>query len=750
MSYATKLLYGPIVQGPQGTGSYASTPFARVKLDGANHASAQIFSVPHDGTITHIGFLCSGIGGNPPAYNVGIVTLDANGLPTTTAYGGSTNTTYDFTSTSLHWIALPVAATANAGDLAAVHIWDAVPAPDAANYVYVVSDNNLGGYYTTLPRRAYKTGFGYAQPEGMMPGYAIRYSDGEECLHPAIAYTGDFFDSTSTPDEVGCLIDLPFGGTVYGCRVGFNAMEVGSSLEARLYDLSGTLVASTVVSSQYYINAGWDYSEADLYWEPVSVLAGTYRLTVLATAAGNRLWLFGFEYDNATGRSAVTEGARWQKTERTDLGAWTDTATELPWMGLWFSEIGDPDAPEQVTYLPKIWTHHRSVNLPISLWRPYFDPSTFTFNPKSSYVTTIHDAEDYSHKISATGGYWESSFTIKGSAEIADEWLDEGLGRHVEVHDEAGVLIWEGFVNEINVSSGGFSVSAGPLTEVANRIYTHYEELDTTTNPPTNNGPMVAGPYTDTDSIEKYGVWEKVFRAGELTTTEAEQVAQLYLEKYSWPQLSKDVELGSEQSSEVSIDIDCVGYVRRLDYPYTQSILSGGIDLSDKIGMILTYDNTINNLFSVVNSEIAANTFQVQNYEDQYRLAWELLKQLVDEGDLALNRYMIGVYKNRRFFYAQIPEVISYQQHLTDPNQRIENMSGMEIMPWNVLPGKWLIFPDFMVGRVPPGLPLNKDPRVMYIEEVSYKTPYSVTLSQTPVDKVTTRIQQLSLRNQAW
>ena len=54
----------------------------------------------------------------------------------------------------------------------------------------------------------------------------------------------------------------------------------------------------------------------------------------------------------------------------------------------------------------------------------------------------------YSHTINALGGYWSMSFKIAGDERIMEDWIADGLGRHVVLHDDALVVAWEGFAKK--------------------------------------------------------------------------------------------------------------------------------------------------------------------------------------------------------------------------------------------------------------------------------------------------------------
>ena len=55
----------------------------------------------------------------------------------------------------------------------------------------------------------------------------------------------------------------------------------------------------------------------------------------------------------------------------------------------------------------------------------------------------------YNHVLEAFGGCWSAQFTLGESRLQAENWLEEGLGRHIETRSDVGYLRWSGFVNSV-------------------------------------------------------------------------------------------------------------------------------------------------------------------------------------------------------------------------------------------------------------------------------------------------------------
>jgi len=362
-----------------------------------------------------------------------------------------------------------------------------------------------------------------------------------------------------------------------------------------------------------------------------------------------------------------------------------------------------------------------------------------------AYLDTLTVAMDnWQHEIRAVGGYWSAQFTIRDRQQKVEDWL-EGLGRRIEVRDEVGIVIWEGFVNRVSVSAGPLSIERGPLTAITNKVKVVYSTLDASVNPPVLGDVVFSTATEDTDSQTLFGIVEKTLAVGGVTATEAEQTRDTYLAENAYPETSSNFSMG--QGEAFSVTVECLGYVHWLDlYPYNQEVDTGTINLSAKITDALGADP--NSFISTDYSRVTANTVQVPDYDNRDLSAWGIIKDLIAKGDANDNRYNFGIYADRIAVYEQIPSEIEYQLRLGDPEQRIENIVGGRVKPWNVLPGKWCFFPDFLVGLSEPDS-LKEDPRALFIESVIFRLPRGIQLTGAKVSSLQQKINRLGLQGLA-
>ena len=330
---AVKTLWGPASIGDVRVTSSALSGNA---LNDADNAVGWAFNVPVDGSITDIGVYLTAENGTSPAYNCGLVTLDSSGRPTTTAYGGSAVTSAQWTSTGWKWVTLSTPATAAAGDWAAVHVYPGT-APDGSNNVSIVSSaivassgDGIAQVYTTA-----WTGTAGA------PAMAIKYATGaiygfalsSNTVHVQIR-------SNTTPDEIGCLFQVPAQMTCSGARVFAFGSGWGSAATAEviLYNAAGTALATTTIGDKDYVD---DSPTVNVYWDGVTLSANTdYRIAIKPGVGTNGdIYTPKWTFESTAARAAVPEGARWQYTSRADAGAWTDDSASVCPMGLWVSDI---------------------------------------------------------------------------------------------------------------------------------------------------------------------------------------------------------------------------------------------------------------------------------------------------------------------------------------------------------------------------------------------------------------------------
>lgn len=347
----------------------------------------------------------------------------------------------------------------------------------------------------------------------------------------------------------------------------------------------------------------------------------------------------------------------------------------------------------------------------------------------------------YSHDIQAMGGYWTANLTFKGNQLDLEEWLANGLGRHVEVYGPSLTKVWEGFVNQVKIRLGGLSVTRGPLTGIANNAALIYSTVDTSTDPPVVGTRETSSFVQDTDSQGLYGIVTKILSSGGIPEDEVTTLLSTYVTENKNPETSQSFSIGSQ--GQMVLTLECLGYVHWTKlYTYNQTASTGTANLSAIFAAILAADP--NSLISTSTVDIDSNTLAVKQYYNDNDVAWKLLSGLVAKGDASFNRYVWGIYDDRVPAYNAIPTTIDYLQYLSSAGQHVETLAGVEVFPWDVRPGRWLQVPDFLIGQSQPSN-LREDQRNILIESVTYRMPWQLDIKGGKSDKLPQTLAQLGL-----
>ena len=364
-----------------------------------------------------------------------------------------------------------------------------------------------------------------------------------------------------------------------------------------------------------------------------------------------------------------------------------------------------------------------SINITAPLWR------TSNWQENISALVT-----SYRHNLLSVGGYWSAEFGLKGGLETLEEWADGGLGRHVEVRNAALDIIWEGFVNQVDATIGRLTLTIGQLLDVTNIADLVYSFIDSGPGPPTVGLRRNTGVVENEDSQNKWGVRMKVLSTAGATPATAQQLLDMFMAENYYP--PKEQTFNNTIVSKPRLSIQCLGYVHWMDYVYNQQVTTGDGNVSDKLLNILTGTdagaippapyNLNSTWLPFSTTHVDENTSQTKLWEEDDHLAWYLAQELTSLGDAALNRWLFGIYAGREVWYHPAPTGVEYLQRITGESDAIFSMGGTEVFPWDLKPGKWMMFPDFMATRRHPDN-LREDPRAMFIESVDYTAPYTVS-----------------------
>ena len=373
--------------------------------------------------------------------------------------------------------------------------------------------------------------------------------------------------------------------------------------------------------------------------------------------------------------------------------------------------------------------------LPLLVYGPLVQPRRFISDDLAFKMG------DLKMTPAAWGGYWSLTFPIVGQQHSIEDWIEDGLGRHVELYSPGLAPIFEGFVSEVSADIGGYSMTIGPLLDTcANRIRCAYAPEQT------DVGAVGMRTFTawnnDTTSQGKYGIIERVLTTSASSQAEAEQIRDITLTETAAPERSERDNLGSSVTPRASIT--CLGYSHWLK-AYTYENATTGTSAADvKIQAVLTADP--NGLFSTDYSYVTANAGTTPaTQETERRTAWNIIQGIVALGDTAFNRWVFGLYKNRKAWYNAITDTTKYARRLSAPRQSLEGYtSGVRVHPWDVQPAEWVFYTDLLTGALP-GATRRRDSRYLFIEEGNYQVPWALTLNGAKVSKLDQMLNRMGL-----
>jgi hypothetical protein len=328
----------------------------------------------------------------------------------------------------------------------------------------------------------------------------------------------------------------------------------------------------------------------------------------------------------------------------------------------------------------------------------------------------------YSHEIAADGGFMKATISLLGNQQVAEDWLADGLGRHVSIEGPAGEIVWQGAINRISIRLGSLSLAIGPLLDLRNRIYVAYNPTDYSITPPASGSRVVTAAANDIDSQALYSILPAVYSLSNLSDAAALAARNRILDELRWPHSTDDMSLGG--GGEVSIDLECVGYGDWLLYPYTAAG-TGTINASAKVLAVLAANPNIAWL-ALDTTFVDTNALQVGKEETDYSTAARIIQEVVSQGGTSQERWVFGVYDSLKVYYNAAPTDVEYHQRIASSNTEFETPDGEHIPPWNVRPGRWVLRPDLLVGRIEPAIASRREPRERFIESVSYTAPWGL------------------------
>jgi hypothetical protein len=174
---------------------------------------------------------------------------------------------------------------------------------------------------------------------GHYPSFALKYDDGTYAsiaplgLPISAGVSSRNFASNSTPDERGLYFSFPTGVKIDGGWIHLD-LNASSPVDMVLYDTDGTTVLASMTLDPDVVVTNDPQFRRFLFSSEITLVAGAfYRLVMKPTSTTSSV-MYEISVTSAAVMDAMPGGANFHLTTRTDAGAWTQTATSRPWMGV--------------------------------------------------------------------------------------------------------------------------------------------------------------------------------------------------------------------------------------------------------------------------------------------------------------------------------------------------------------------------------------------------------------------------------
>lgn len=314
--------------------------------------------------------------------------------------------------------------------------------------------------------------------------------------------------------------------------------------------------------------------------------------------------------------------------------------------------------------------------------------------PSSVYVGNLQGRiASYTHSITDQCGFESMTLTLDVTLDEALSWLQNGLGRSVEVDSPDADRVWEGLLVGVSARVGQKTASVS-LDTMSNRVrcvYTTVLGMPGTTTAINNVGSQAI-----------YGVKDRVVSLAASTATSAANKAAIVLAAAAYPRSNEATQAATGVAGEIQLTLSFAGWYTTLGWLVTSNTTTTNAVTTTQVGTLLTTAAGVNafidtSTFNI--TPVSNTTTQLINANTTIR---EKIEALMAEGD-GTNPITWGVYEKRQFYVTPWaganPTNITYQEFVGDA--RIFNIARAVVDPWNVRPNNMSQVVDLLdVGPV--------------------------------------------------
>lgn len=284
------------------------------------------------------------------------------------------------------------------------------------------------------------------------------------------------------------------------------------------------------------------------------------------------------------------------------------------------------------------------------------------------------------YSFDVLGGPYEAAMTAAGSLPAISE-LIQRLRCPIEIHDEAGALVWWGFIREVTASVNGWEFGAS-LDSMSNKVAVAYSFVDP--GSATVGTRKTTAWITDVDSVSEYGIKELLSSLDGATDAQALQARDLVLAQYKYP-----IVTWQSAKNDGTAQILCSGWWSTLGW---RMYANSGISSVETTTQIADAIDDLGQFFSGVVIDTASG-INCSEYQDGDSTLQTVVEDLLKRGTAAGVKLAATVDANRLVTIAAEPLARAADYQWLDDG-RVFDQYGVQIMARACPFGQWFARPD--------------------------------------------------------
>jgi hypothetical protein len=272
---------------------------------------------------------------------------------------------------------------------------------------------------------------------------------------------------------------------------------------------------------------------------------------------------------------------------------------------------------------------------PVTAWETY--AKTFAYGEGMGCFSYVRKT------TRVMGGFWKAEVVIHDDPKALIQFFQDGLGRAVTMSSSSGAVVWDGFVNGMEMSGVYPLAVYQSLDDVYTKAFVRYRDSTDTL--------VRSAAATDAAQLARIGTKEYVASGGQLSSSSiADSLARQIVAKKKSPRLQvRGLKPGSALPAmgQPSLKLECDGWVHTLNWRTYNQTASSGTDIAS--GFVATVLAACAQFLGTL--EYQFNGIGVNRQNDADRMALDIIADVAALGDIYDQPWRFGVGANRIPFY---------------------------------------------------------------------------------------------------